>query len=87
LYLNAYNAYQSIIKSMPFGNIEAPVNPISLALAAGARFVARGFGAEQKHLTELIKQHPAQGFLIPGCLQPVRHIITTTTRTNGSARA
>jgi 2-oxoglutarate/2-oxoacid ferredoxin oxidoreductase subunit beta len=43
-------------KSMPFGNIEAPINPISLALAAGATFVARGFSAEQKHLTELIKQ-------------------------------
>ena len=43
-------------KSMPFGNIEGPLNPISLALAAGATFVARGFSAEQKHLTELIKQ-------------------------------
>src|SRR6195256_5183236 len=43
-------------KSMPFGNIETPVNPISLALAAGATFVARGFSGEQKHLTELIKQ-------------------------------
>ena len=43
-------------KSMPFGNVDAPVNPISLALTAGATFVARGFSAEQKHLTELIKQ-------------------------------
>src|SRR3981081_300914 len=43
-------------KSMPFGNIEAPVNPICLALAAGATFIARGFSAEQKHLTQLIKQ-------------------------------
>src|ERR1700736_3892597 len=43
-------------KSMPFGNMEWPVNPISLALAAGATFVARGFSAEQKHLTELIKK-------------------------------
>jgi 2-oxoglutarate ferredoxin oxidoreductase subunit beta len=43
-------------KSMPFGSVEAPVNPISLALAAGATFVARGFSAEQRHLTELIKQ-------------------------------
>jgi 2-oxoglutarate/2-oxoacid ferredoxin oxidoreductase subunit beta len=43
-------------KSMPFGSVEAPVNPISLALAAGATFVARGFSAEQKQLTELIKQ-------------------------------
>ena len=43
-------------KSMPFGNVDAPVNPISLALAAGATFVARGFSADQKHLTELIKR-------------------------------
>ena len=43
-------------KSMPFGNIEAPVNPMSMALAAGATFVARGYSAEQKHLTQLIKQ-------------------------------
>ena len=43
-------------KSMPFGNIEAPLNPVSLALSVGATFVARGFSGEQKHLTELIKQ-------------------------------
>jgi 2-oxoglutarate/2-oxoacid ferredoxin oxidoreductase subunit beta len=43
-------------KSMPFGNIEGPVNPISLALSAGATFIARGFSGEPKHLTELIKQ-------------------------------
>lgn len=43
-------------KSMPFGSVEGPINPISLALAAGATFVARGFSAEQKHLTELLKQ-------------------------------
>jgi 2-oxoglutarate ferredoxin oxidoreductase subunit beta len=41
---------------MPYGNIEAPVNPIAIALAAGATFVARGYSGEQKHLTELIKQ-------------------------------
>ncbi len=43
-------------KSMPYGNIENPINPISIALAAGATFVARGFSADQKHLTELIKR-------------------------------
>src|SRR6058998_20120 len=43
-------------KSMPYGNIEAPINPITMALAAGATFVARGFSGEQKHLTDLIKQ-------------------------------
>ena len=53
-------------KSMPFGNIEAPINPISLALAAGATFVARGYSGDQKHLTELIKrgiQHTGFSFL------------------------
>jgi 2-oxoglutarate/2-oxoacid ferredoxin oxidoreductase subunit beta len=53
-------------KSMPFGNVDAPVNPISLALAAGATFVARGFSADQKHLTELIKraiEHKGFSFL------------------------
>jgi len=43
-------------KSTPFGSVEGPINPIALALAAGATFVARGFSGEQKHLTELIKQ-------------------------------
>jgi len=43
-------------KSTPFGSVEGPINPISLALAAGATFVARGFSGDQKHLTDLIKQ-------------------------------
>jgi len=43
-------------KSMPYGNVEEPINPITLALAAGATFVARGFSAEPKHLANLIKQ-------------------------------
>ena len=53
-------------KSMPFGNLEAPVNPISLALAAGATFIARGYSGDQKHLTELIKrgiEHKGFSFL------------------------
>jgi 2-oxoglutarate ferredoxin oxidoreductase subunit beta len=43
-------------KSAPHGNVEPPINPIALAIAAGATFVARGFSAEQRHLTDLIKQ-------------------------------
>ena len=43
-------------KSTPFGSIEGPINPLSLALAAGCTFVARGFSGEQRHLTDLIKQ-------------------------------
>jgi 2-oxoglutarate ferredoxin oxidoreductase subunit beta len=43
-------------KSMPYGNVEEPINPIALALAAGATFVARGYSAEPKQLIDLIKQ-------------------------------
>jgi 2-oxoglutarate/2-oxoacid ferredoxin oxidoreductase subunit beta len=43
-------------KSAPFGNVEPPINPIALAIAAGATFAARGFSGEQRHLTDLIKQ-------------------------------
>jgi 2-oxoglutarate/2-oxoacid ferredoxin oxidoreductase subunit beta len=43
-------------KSTPFGSIEGPINPIALALAAGATFIARGFSGEPKHLTDLMKQ-------------------------------
>jgi 2-oxoglutarate ferredoxin oxidoreductase subunit beta len=40
-------------KSTPRGNVEKPVQPLALALASGATYVARGFSAEQKHLTKL----------------------------------
>jgi 2-oxoglutarate ferredoxin oxidoreductase subunit beta len=43
-------------KSNPYGNGDTPVNPITLALSAGATFVGRGFSGDQKHLVELIKQ-------------------------------
>jgi 2-oxoglutarate ferredoxin oxidoreductase subunit beta len=53
-------------KSMPFGNVDAPVNPISLALSAGATFVARGFSGDQKHLVDLLSkaiQHKGFSFI------------------------
>jgi 2-oxoglutarate ferredoxin oxidoreductase subunit beta len=42
-------------KSTPYGNVENPINPIALAIAGGATFVARGFSGNQKQLVELIK--------------------------------
>jgi len=41
-------------KSTPRGNVEKPVQPLALALATGATYVARGFSAEQKQLTKLV---------------------------------
>ncbi|HXG50956.1 MAG TPA: 2-oxoacid:ferredoxin oxidoreductase subunit beta [candidate division Zixibacteria bacterium] len=42
-------------KSTPEGSIENPINPIPLAIAAGATYVARGYTGQVKHLVELIK--------------------------------
>jgi 2-oxoglutarate/2-oxoacid ferredoxin oxidoreductase subunit beta len=42
-------------KSTPEGNIEPPYNPIGVALAEGATYVARGFSGDAKNLGELIK--------------------------------
>jgi len=53
-------------KSTPFGSVENPINPIPLAIAAGATYVARGFTGQQKHLVELIKggiQHKGFSFI------------------------
>jgi 2-oxoglutarate ferredoxin oxidoreductase subunit beta len=43
-------------KSTPVGSGETPLNPIALALAGGASFVARGFSGEPAHLAELYKK-------------------------------
>jgi len=43
-------------KSTPEGNIESPINPLALALVAGATFIGRGFSGEINHLTDLIAQ-------------------------------
>lgn len=43
-------------KSTPEGCPEEPVNPMALALAAGATFVSRGFSGDPKHLADLIRQ-------------------------------
>ncbi|MBI3953919.1 MAG: 2-oxoacid:ferredoxin oxidoreductase subunit beta [Chloroflexi bacterium] len=42
-------------KSTPYGVIAQPMNPVLLALAAGASFVARGYSARPKLLTDMIK--------------------------------
>jgi len=42
-------------KSSPDGTYENPINPIALALAAGATYVSRGFSADMKGLAELIE--------------------------------
>jgi 2-oxoglutarate/2-oxoacid ferredoxin oxidoreductase subunit beta len=42
-------------KSAPYGTVDQPLNPISLALAAEATFIARSVDVYQKHLMEMMK--------------------------------
>ena len=57
--------------STPKGVLEEPVNPIGLALAEGATFVARGFAGDVDHLTDLYRQAiQHDGFAIVDVFQP-----------------
>ena len=58
-------------KSTPFGNIEAPLNPIAMAIVTGATYVARGFSGNPRQLTELMyngMQH--KGFALIDVFSP-----------------
>jgi 2-oxoglutarate ferredoxin oxidoreductase subunit beta len=44
-----------ITKSTPFGSVDYPFNPISLALGAEATFVARTIDSDRKHLTAVLR--------------------------------
>ena len=46
-------------KSSPMGTIEHPINPIGIALAAEASFVARSLDAHTQHLGEVLQQAAA----------------------------
>jgi len=46
-------------KSTPMGTIESPINPISLALAAEATFVARSIDSHPQHLAEVLSRAAA----------------------------
>jgi 2-oxoglutarate/2-oxoacid ferredoxin oxidoreductase subunit beta len=44
-----------ITKSTPMGSLDAPFNPVSLALGAEATFVARAIDSDRKHLTSVLR--------------------------------
>ncbi|MEK6985302.1 MAG: 2-oxoacid:ferredoxin oxidoreductase subunit beta [Candidatus Thermoplasmatota archaeon] len=58
-------------KTTPKGNFEAPLNPMTLAIACGAGMVARSSAGDPKHLTETIKEAMQyRGFSLIDILQP-----------------
>jgi len=48
-----------ITKSTPHGSLERPIDPVSLALAAGASFVARASATDANALTEVLQEAAA----------------------------
>jgi len=44
-----------ITKSSPFGSVDTPFNPVSLALGAEATFVARALDTDRKHLMSVLR--------------------------------
>src|SRR5271156_4393847 len=55
-----------VTKSTPFGSVDQPFNPISLALGAEATFVARTHDMDRKHMMEVFKRahdHPGASFV------------------------
>lgn len=55
-----------ITKSTPMGSLDAPFNPVSLALGAEASFVARTVDSDRKHLTEVLRAaaaHPGTALI------------------------
>jgi len=58
-------------KSTPQGNPDFPLNPIALAIASGATFVARGYAGDIQGTTSLmIKASEHRGFALLDILQP-----------------
>lgn len=58
-------------KSTPEGAVDEPINPLTLALTAGATFVARGFAGDMPGLTEIMKKAVEhKGFSVVDILQP-----------------
>ncbi|HEV2450081.1 MAG TPA: thiamine pyrophosphate-dependent enzyme [Thermoplasmata archaeon] len=58
-------------KSTPDGVIENPIDPIALALASGATYVARGFSGDVKHMADLVANGiKHRGFAFVDALSP-----------------
>ncbi|MFI6284272.1 2-oxoacid:ferredoxin oxidoreductase subunit beta [Streptomyces sp. NPDC051018] len=48
-----------ITKSTPMGSLDTPFNPVSLAIGAGAGFVARTVDSDRGHLTSVLREAAA----------------------------
>lgn len=57
--------------AQPGGSINTPLNPMLMAIAAGAGFVARGFSGDPEHLTQIMKEAiEYKGYALVDIFQP-----------------
>jgi len=69
-------------KSTPFGNPDNPINPLVIAIASGATFVARGYATDTAQLTDLIIQANAHdGLSVVDVMQPCETFNKSLTHT------
>ncbi|MFH1174746.1 MAG: 2-oxoacid:ferredoxin oxidoreductase subunit beta [archaeon] len=67
-------------KSTPDGTLEEPINPLTLALDAGATYIARGFAGDTVHLVNLITEGiKHKGFSLIDVFQPCLSFNTVNT--------
>ena len=55
-----------VTKSTPYGSLDAPLNPIALAIASGCTFIARTIDVDVKNMTVLLErgsQHKGTSFI------------------------
>lgn len=58
-------------KSTPEGNLDEPINPLALAIASGATFVARAYSGDMPALTNImIEANKHKGLAVIDILQP-----------------
>ncbi len=58
-------------KTSPYGAIEPPVNPLTLAIAANASFVSRTFAGDRAHMSRVMKEAILhRGYALVDVLQP-----------------
>ena len=78
--------------STPYGSLDAPFNPIAIALGAGSTFVARTVDTQIPHLKQVIQAaHEHQGFafveILQNCVIFQRRRLRAHRRQGGARRA
>ena len=76
-----------VTKSTPFGSVDYPFNPLSVALGAEATFVARTHDVDRKHMTKVFRRmHEHKGAVVRGGLPELQRLQRRRLRRDPQAR-